>query len=263
VGGEIDVILGHHFTPFVSKIVGTHLTWLAIAQNCRDYKLVTKPGVSDFGALEGKTIAIADNPCLGINMQLMLRQMGLEGKTTVVSGERGGYRVLLDLVQTGQVDGTFVDVPADLDAKRRGLIVHENDPALDIVAGECITTIPRFMTEKDHVLKAVMKTYLHAISLFTTKPDVIKEMVRNNSKIRAELTQKFKVEDEELLDRFLHHWSSRWERKPYPSLKALDNAHEKATRYDARCATVNPLTVVDTHYVKELDESGFIDNLYK
>lgn len=263
VGGEIDVIIGHHFTPFVSKVIGTHLTWLAVAQNRRDYKLVTRSPIRSPKELEGKSVGIANNPCLGINMQLLLKQMKIEEKVTAVDTEFRGYGPMLDVVQAGKVSATFVDVPGDLEAKRRGLFVYEETPVLEIIAGECITTIPKFILEKDQVLRAFMKTYLHSISIFTTKPDYIKDMVRNQAKIRQDLSHRFKIEDEELLGRFLSHWSKRWERKPYPNLKALSNTHEKATRYDARCLNVNPLTVIDPHYVKELDESGFIDGLYR
>ena len=274
VGGEIDVIIGQHYTPFVSKITGQHLTWLAIAQNRRDYKLVTRPGIRSFEQLKGKSVAIANNFCPGVNMQLVLKLMGLEGKVTTIGadqrgrGPRGGVDRTesgseLDLLQSAKVDAALVDVPADLEAERRGFEVHQETPVLDIVAGECITTVPRVIAEKDSVLRAFIKAYLHAVSIFTTKPDYLKQMVRNSPKIQKDLNNRFNTEDEELLGHFITHWSSRWERKPYPNLKALANTHAKATRHDARCATVNPLTVVDMHYVKELDESGFIDQLYK
>jgi hypothetical protein len=74
---------------------------------------------------------------------------------------------------------------------------------------------------------------------------------------------RFSLDDPELLDAFIEHWTERWERKPYPTLNALRNALEKATRYDGRVEGVNPMTLVDMHYVKELDESGFIDALYR
>lgn len=268
LGGEIDVIIGHHFTPFVSKITGQHLTWLAIAQNKRDYKLVTRPGVRSFEELRGKSVAIANDYCRGINHQLVLKHMGIENDVTtggpiVPRDTRPERAPVLSLLKSGEFDAAIVDVPADLEAKRMGFVVHQETPVLDIIMGECITTIPKVLAEKDPMLRAFMKAYLHSVSIFTTKPDYVKQMIRNNPRILKELNTRFNTEDEELLDRFISGWTSRWETKPYPNLKALANTHEKATRYDARCAPVNPLTVVDMHYLKELDESGFIDRLYK
>ena len=265
VQGEVDLLIGQHFTPFVSRVTGTNLTWLAIAQNKRDYKIVTRPGLHNLQELVGKNIGVANNPCLGINQKLVLDRMGLEDKVTIVDvNTRGGkHDRVLDLVAKGDLDGVFVDTPGDLEAKRKGLFVHEDTPDLDIIAGECITTIPKVITEKDASLKCFIKTYLHAVSIFKTKPDYVKELARKNPGIRKDLGHYLREGDEELFDYFLSHWRSRWEQKPYAKLKSLANAHEKATRYDARSAEVNPLTVVDMHYVKELDESGFIDQLYR
>ncbi len=263
VGGEIDLIIGQHYTPFVSKLTGHHLTWLAVAQNKRDYKLVTRPGIHNLSELKGKPVAIANNYCLGINMELVLNHMGIEEEVTVVKVDGRGTEMFLGLLEKGEVAGAFVDVPGDIEAKRRGFVVHDETPVLDIIAGECITTVPRFMREKDSAVRSFVKAYLHAVSVFTTKPDFIRNLIRNNSKITKDLENRFKTSDEELMARFIGHWSSRWERKPYPNMKALFNTHEKAIRYDKRCTAVNPLTVIDMHYIKELDESGFIDKLYK
>ena len=167
------------------------------------------------------------------------------------------------MLDKGEIDGAFVDTPGDLEAKRRGLLVHEDTPVLDIVAGECITTVPRVIEEKDTILKTFMKAYLHSASIFKRRPDYVQELARNNPGIRKDLGHLMEGGDEKLFTHFIHHWRSRWEMKPYPTMKALFNTHEKATRYDARSQGVNPLTVIDMHYIKELDEKGFIDNLYK
>jgi ABC-type nitrate/sulfonate/bicarbonate transport system substrate-binding protein len=265
VDGEVDVIIGQHFTPFVSRVTGTNLTWLAVAQNRRDYKLVTRPGIRTIPEIQGKTVAIADNPCLGINMRLQLNQMGLEDKVTIAPVKTAGGRHgrIWEMFAKGEIDAALLDTPGDLEAKRRGLKVHEDTPALEIIAGECITTVPHVIEEKDEIVKNFMKTYLHAISIFLTKPDYIKQLARNNPAIARDLGHLLGTGNEELFDHFIQHWRSRWEKKPYPRMTALFNTHEKATRYDARSADVNPLTVIDMHYVKELDEKGFIDELYR
>jgi len=134
VGGEIDVIIGQHYTPFVSKLTGHHLTWLAVAQNRRDYKLVTRPDIRSLAELRGKPVARAKNYCLGINQQIVLNRMGLEGEVTEVLDENRGTKSMLDLLAKGDVAGAFVDVPGDIEANRRGFVVHEETPALDIIA---------------------------------------------------------------------------------------------------------------------------------
>ena len=49
--------------------------------------------------------------------------------------------------------------------------------------------------------------------------------------------------------------------KPYPPPEAIANTYEIATlEYDG-AKGLNPLTLWDLHWVKELDDEGFIDDL--
>ena len=48
--------------------------------------------------------------------------------------------------------------------------------------------------------------------------------------------------------------------KPYPTPTAIANTFEIAAA-EFGAADINPLTLWDLHWVKELDDNGFIDNL--
>lgn len=58
-------------------------------------------------------------------------------------------------------------------------------------------------------------------------------------------------------------WTRSLERKGYPSVKAIANAFQLALRRDPEIAGFNPLALWDTHYRRELDDSGYIDRLYR
>jgi ABC-type nitrate/sulfonate/bicarbonate transport system substrate-binding protein len=263
VDGGIDLIIGHHFTPFVSQVTGSCLTWLAIGQNYRDYKLVTRPGINKFEELRGKKVAVANNPCQGLNMRLMLKQMGLEGQVTVVEPEGRWFDKMLDVIAEGDVAGGFVETPADILAKRRGLRVHEDTPILEVIMGECITTIPKFIHGREETIRRFLKAYLHSACIFKTDKAHVKKAIRSGKHGRGSISSLFDVDDEELVEAFYQRWSGRWEKKPYPTLGALQNTKEKATRFDGRAALVDPFTVVDMHYLVEIDRTGFIDRLYE
>ena len=48
--------------------------------------------------------------------------------------------------------------------------------------------------------------------------------------------------------------------KPYPTPQAITNTFEIATA-EFGAVEINPLTLWDLHWVKELDDDGFIDDL--
>lgn len=262
-GGEVDLLMGQHFTPFVTRVTGTNLSWIAVAQNYRDYKLVALPNIQSLKQLEGRRIAVSKNPCLGINQRLILNRMGLEKEVEIVSTQkRDEYQDMVDLLGSGEADAAFVDTPIDVVARRRGYRVFHETPRLDIVAGECLTTHPAIIRERDEALRRLMKSYLHAISVIKKDKGVMSRSVMSETRVKEDLEKQFDTGDKTLLDAFVEHWAARWEKKPYANMIALKNAHEKAIRYDPRVEPVNPITLLDMHYVKELDESGFIDSLY-
>jgi hypothetical protein len=58
-------------------------------------------------------------------------------------------------------------------------------------------------------------------------------------------------------------WAQSLERKPYPRLEAVTNVFQLALRRNPEVASYNPLALWDTHFVRELDDSGYIDRLYR
>jgi hypothetical protein len=46
-------------------------------------------------------------------------------------------------------------------------------------------------------------------------------------------------------------------------MEAINNVFALAARLKPEMADLNPLIMRNTHYLRELDDSGFIDNLYR
>jgi len=49
--------------------------------------------------------------------------------------------------------------------------------------------------------------------------------------------------------------------RPYPTPQAIANTYEIATIEFPQAAGLNPLSLWDLHWVKQLDDAGFIDDL--
>jgi hypothetical protein len=52
-------------------------------------------------------------------------------------------------------------------------------------------------------------------------------------------------------------------RKQYPTIEGIKNILEGLADTDPKAKTARPEDFMDARFVKELDESGFTDNLYK
>jgi hypothetical protein len=70
-----------------------------------------------------------------------------------------------------------------------------------------------------------------------------------------------KSDDE--VEALYQEWTQSLERKPYPSIEAIANVFQLALSRNPEIASFNPLAMWNTHYIRELDDSGYIDKLYK
>ena len=45
-------------------------------------------------------------------------------------------------------------------------------------------------------------------------------------------------------------------------MQAISNVYQEALRQDEDAAKINPLTLWNFHFLRQIDDSGFIDRLY-
>ena len=71
--------------------------------------------------------------------------------------------------------------------------------------------------------------------------------------------------DKEILERTYDVTSAddRLPPKQYPTLEGIKNILEPLAQTDPKAKAAKPEDFVDMRFIKELDESGFIDELYK
>ena len=73
------------------------------------------------------------------------------------------------------------------------------------------------------------------------------------------------LQDKEILERSYDEFSTDETLPPkqYPTLEGIKNILEPLAQTDVKAKAAKPEDFVDVRFIKELDESGFIDQLYK
>ena len=66
-----------------------------------------------------------------------------------------------------------------------------------------------------------------------------------------------------IFQNFQYDRLERMPRKPYPDAQAIINAYELGCIKSPEAKKQSPLALWDLHYLRQLDNSGFIDKLYK
>ena len=259
--GHVDLISGNHHNLYVRNARnGEDFVHLAQpTNNWTENKLVVKPGIRSVQDLKGKKIA-ADKLTshAGLNIWLFLKQAGLEadrGDVELVEF-RGSSEERWKQVVSGEFDGTFVTIPHDARAAKAGAHVIEV-AAIPMIRGVTLTTTTSFVKNHTEDMRQMTKGLVDAIHFFLTRKQETLEILKEHA------TPILKLQSDEEVERLYDEWAQSLERKPYPTLAAISNVFQLAVRRDPDIAGYNPLALWNTHFVRELDDSGYIDQLYR
>jgi NitT/TauT family transport system substrate-binding protein len=259
--GHVDLISGNHHNLYVRNARnGEDFVHLAQpTNNWTENKLVVRPGVRSVQDLKGKKIA-ADKLTshAGLNIWLFLKQAGLDmdrGDVEIVEF-RGTSEERWQRVLSGEFDATFVTIPHDSRAAKAGAHVIEVAP-IPMIRGVTLTTTTSFVKSHSDEVRRLTKGLVDAIHYFITRKQETLEILKEHA------TPILKLQSDAEVERLYDEWGQSLERKPYPKLSAIANVFQLAVRRDPDIAGYNPLMLWNTHFVRELDDSGYIDQLYK
>jgi NitT/TauT family transport system substrate-binding protein len=259
--GHVDLISGNHHNLYVRNARnGEDFVHLAQpTNNWTENKLVVRPGVRSVQDLKGKKVA-ADKLTshAGLNIWLFLKQAGLDmdrGDVDIVEF-RGTSEERWQRVLSGEFDATFVTIPHDSRAAKAGAHVIEVAP-IPMIRGVTLTTTTSFVKSHCDEVRRLTKGLVDAIHFFITRKQETLEILKEHA------TPILKLQSDAEVERLYDEWAQSLERKPYPKLSAIANVFQLAVRCDPDIAGYNPLMLWNTHFVRELDDSGYIDQLYK
>lgn len=258
--GHVDLISGNHHNLYVRNANnGEDFVHLAQAtNNWTENKLVVTPGIRSVQGLRGKKI-VADKLTshAGLNIWLFLKQEGLDvdrGDIELVE-LRGSSEDRWKRVVNGEFAGTFVTIPHDTRAVKAGAHVI-TVRAIPMIRGVTLTTTMTFVKNHQDEIRRLTKGFVDAIHFFRTRKQETLEILKEHA------TPILKLQSDQEVETLYDEWAQSLETIPYPSLQAISNVFQLALRRNPEISSYNPLGLWDTHFVRELDDSGYIDQLY-
>ena len=126
--------------------------------------------------------------------------------------------------------------------------------AMPMVRGVTLTTTMAYVKSHEEEIRLLIRGTVEAVHFFLTQPEKTKRILRESTLLG--------LENDEEVGALYDSWIGFLERKPYPTLQGIANVFALAVRLKPEIAEFNPLVMWNTHYLRELDDSGFIDSLY-
>ncbi len=256
--GSVEFVSGNHLSTYAKRAQGDKWVYVGQTVNMLNHRLVTTAGsgISKVSDLKGKVVGTkGQHP--GLNSWLFLKQNGLEsdrGDVTIqrFKGEKGE---LWEVVRDGKADAAFIMPPQDIFALRAGLKVIDIDP-LPMVWFTTVSTSMRLVDQHSEIVERCLKGIIEGIAFFKTHKQQAMKIIQNKYKDEGAL-------DEETTLHLYNETAKILEAKPYPSMTALSNVYEIAIRQDKTAEKTPPLALWNFHFLRRIDDSGFIDGLYQ
>jgi hypothetical protein len=250
-----DVIIEHLDYLYEEAAKGKKITMFCAPSKGGGLCLVVPPQVGNVKEFKGKTMAVRSSGQPHA-VTLWLRMMGLEGEvaTLIVSDDEVGRWGQWRKVLSGECIATFMSpfyLPQALAVGLKELPV----PEIPIVGHFAQACLSEFANKQSAALREHVKAVLHALAWLTLRPG---EALADLS---GELKKRMNLHDDAELKRRFNCVVNGIKVKPYPTPQAIANTHEIATLEYPGAKGLNPLSLWDYHWVKELDDEGFIDGL--
>lgn len=249
-----DVLIEHLEYLYPAAAEGKKVIMFCAPSLRRGLELVVPPDVQSVEAFRGRNLAVRT---LGRPHQLVLwlRMMGLENdmKIQMVSDSEVGRWNQWKKVVSSECIATFMSdlyLPNALAAGLKVLPV----PDLPVVAHYAQACVSEFARENSDLLRDYTKAVIHAVCLMILRKEEALEIVAQ------EPMRRMKIANKRELERQFDSIVKLLQLKPYPTPQAIANTFEIAIA-EFGAADINPLTLWDLHWVKELDDNGFIDSL--
>ena len=219
--------------------------------------LVAAQNVSRVEDLRGRTLAVRTHGQPHA-VTLWLRMMGLENDVTTVLvhdkevGRWGQWKKVV----SGDAAAAFMSPLYLPDALAAGLKIL-SVPEIPIVGQFAQACRAQFAHENSALLSAYIKAVVHALVWLTLQSGDALASLALEMKSAMEFS-----DDGELKRRFVSVVSGL-KIRPYPTPQAIANTYEIATIEYPAAKGLNPLSLWDLHWLKELDDAGFIDDLVR
>jgi ABC-type nitrate/sulfonate/bicarbonate transport system substrate-binding protein len=253
ISGSVDLILGSDTGVTLANLQGANLVRIGVTMNSLGYSLVTQPAIRSIQDLKGKVLGTGrGRDASYARLVKILSDNGLNPASDVKFlpvGETPTGR--LQAIKTGLVQGAVFTPPLDLVGSRDGLkILYKID--VPTLGGGINTTAP-FIQQNRRTLLTFLRAYMEGIHYMVThKQESLKVFFKY-----------FRNPDAAALAYLYDDTAPRIERGLRPNPESVRSILDQIAIDDPRARQVSEKDHWNLTLLDEIQQSGFVDKLYK
>jgi ABC-type nitrate/sulfonate/bicarbonate transport system substrate-binding protein len=257
--GSVDFVSGNHISPYLLVRRGKPIVSLASPSNTVNDKLVTRFPVKEVSDLLGKKIgdttlvdSIGGYHHPRGNHMLYVMRGGLRLDQVAwleLTESNDEFKAMqVDVLKSGKVDAIFI-TGATEKFEQAGLHVLALD-RLPMINGPTLTSTLTTLQKKDRLGERLVKAQVMGIHFARTHRGETEKILEG---LRHRVPEAKSAN---------YRGVAKLLPKPYPDHEGVANAYKLCCLKNPETEELSPMALWDLHYLRELDNSGFIDALY-
>jgi NitT/TauT family transport system substrate-binding protein len=217
--------------------------------------IVSLTSITSVEQLRGKTAGVNRlGSTSDLGLRLALRKLGIDPEKDVKIIPAGGTAERFAALSKGITQFTIIPEPFVTQAEKLGFRSLYNISDLKIPFWwNGILTREGIIKAKRPLLQKLVRAMVEAIHIIKTEKEYAKGLFKKN----------LGVGDPEGLERAYKDYSNAFPEVPYPTPEGVKTMLDDLAHTNPKAASADPKAFVDSSFVRELDQSGFIKQLYK
>ena len=257
LSGELDFIQASGPVVIESNLRGSDLVYVACGMATLDFIFMSQPEIKSPEMLKGGLVGLASiRGASLVATEFALEKLGLKTKDVKFIVVGGTPERLISL-RSKLLQATLLSPPTSIVAEREGFNSLADVGALGLpFLHNGIALSRRFIRDNPETVKRYVKSQIDAVHLMKT-----------DRKTSVAVLGKYmrQTANQGILERSydLTATDQKYPRKQYPTLAGIQTVLNAIADNNSKGKTARPEQFVDARFVKELDDGGYIDGLYK
>jgi NitT/TauT family transport system substrate-binding protein len=251
VSGDVDMAItgGAVVNGILS---GADLVYIAMGVPTYGFSVYARPEIKDISDLRGKTIGVMTKGASSDHAATaLIRQQRMRPGEDVKFLYLGGVREVLAALDKGIIPAGVISSPTTLVARRLGYKELVNIGTLNLpYVHNAIVTRRALTRQNPELIRSFLKSYVTAIKITQDEPEVAKKAI----------ARFLATSDAAVIDEAYQTFRPLFPKVPYMTEDAIRSV--LAVTDHPKAAKADPKDFIDNRFLKELEDSGFIKEVY-
>ena len=255
VSGDVEFTIFAGPASIAANLEGADVVVLMSFINTMDHSFFSIPAIKKPADLKGKRIGVSrPGASDDYGARVALRKWEIQPDKEVAFLAVGSQPTRLAALEAGRVDAVLLQPPITVKAKQEGFNEFASlaDLGVDYL-GTCLVTTRTDIQKNEALVRRFVRAMVEGIHFYKTQKEASLRSI-------AKFT---KSNDRAALEEAYNAYAIKFmTRVPYPTLKGVEAILEDLAKTNPKARGADPKRFVELRYLKEVEESGFVSQLY-